>query len=105
MQEFSRRNFLAGAGMTAVACAARPLFGMAAASGSPFKVAVITDEISEDFDHACSIASKEFGLGWVELRGMWKKSLHQLSDAELGQVQSILTKYDLRVTDMASPVF
>lgn len=105
MQEFSRRSFLAGAGMTAAACAARPLFGMAAASGSPFKVAVITDEISQDFDHACSIASKEFGLGWVELRGMWKKSLHELSDNELGEVQSILTKYDLRVTDMGSPLF
>lgn len=105
MQEFSRRSFLAGAGMTAAACAARPLFGKAAASGSPFKVAVSTDEISQDFDHACSVISKDFGLGWAELRGMWKKSLHELSDTELGQVESILAKYNLRVTDMASPLF
>lgn len=105
MQGSSRRKFLAGAGITAAACAARPLFGFAAASGSPFKVSVITDEISQDFDHACSVASKEFGLGWVEIRGMWKKSLHEMSDAELAQAQAILKKYDLRVTDMASPVF
>lgn len=105
MQEFSRRSFLAGAGIAAAACAAQPLFGYAAASGSPFKVSVITDEISQDFDHACSVAANEFGLGWVELRGMWKKSLHELSDAELAQVESILAKHKLRVTDMASPVF
>jgi hypothetical protein len=28
-----------------------------------FELAVITDEISEDFGHALEIASKEFGLG------------------------------------------
>jgi len=102
---YSRRTFLAGAGTTAAVCAARPLFGFAAASKSPFKVAVITDEISQDFDHACSVASKEFGLGWVEIRGMWKKSLHEMSDAELAEAQTILKKYDLRVTDIASPLF
>lgn len=105
MHQFSRRNFLAGAGMTAAACAARPLFGMATASSSPFKIAVISDEISQDFDHACSVISKDFGLNWVELRGMWKKSLHELSDTELGQVESIIAKYKLRVTDMGSPLF
>lgn len=105
MEGFSRRSFLAGASMTAAACAARPLFGQAAASKSPFKVAVITDEISQDFDHACSIAAKEFGMQWVEIRGMWKKSLHELSDAELAEAQKILSKYGLRVTDIASPLF
>ena len=101
----TRRGFLVGAGITAAACAARPLMGLSGASKSPFKIAVISDEISEDFDHACSVISKEFGLGWVELRGMWKKSLHDLSDAELGEVETILRKYDLRATDMASPLF
>lgn len=105
MEGFSRRSFLAGASTTAAVCAARPLFGLAAASKSPFKVAVITDEISQDFDHACSIAAKEFGMHWVELRGMWKKSLHELSDAELAEAQKILGKYNLRVTDIASPLF
>jgi len=91
--------------MTAAVCAARPLFGMAAASGSPFKVAVITDEISQDFDHACSIAANEFGMQWVELRGMWNKSLQALSAAEINDALKILAKYNLRVTDIASPLF
>jgi hypothetical protein len=81
MEGVSRRNFLAGAGMVAGACATRPLFGMAAASQSPFKVSVISDEISQDFDHACSVIANDFGLQWVELREMWGKNLQTSSDA------------------------
>jgi len=103
MEGFSRRNFLAGAGITAAACAAGPLFAMA--PKSPFRIAVISDEISADFDHACSVISRDFGLQWVELRTMWSKGLHDLSDAQLADAQKILAKYNLRVTDMASPLF
>jgi len=103
MEGFSRRNFLAGAGSIAAACAAKPLFAMA--SKSPFRIAVISDEISPDFDHACSVISKDFGLQWVELRSMWGKTVHDLSDAQLADAQKILAKYSLRVTDMGSPLF
>ena len=72
---------------------------------SPFKVAVISDEISPDFDHACHVVAQEFGLGWVELRSMWGKSLMDLAPDQLGDVQKILAKYRLRVTDIASPLF
>ncbi|WP_158793082.1 sugar phosphate isomerase/epimerase [Granulicella sp. L60] len=105
MQSISRRSFLAAAATTATMCAAQPLFGMAAESKSPFNVAVITDEISQDFDHACSVAANEFGLQWVELRGMWNKSLQDLTEAEIAEAQKILSKYGLRVTDIASPLF
>lgn len=103
MEGFSRRNFLAGAGMATAAYAARPLF--AAVPKSPFKIAVISDEISPDFDHACSVISKDFGLQWVELRSMWGKTVHDLSDAQLADAQKILAKYNLRVTDLGSPLF
>jgi sugar phosphate isomerase/epimerase len=105
MQPISRRRFLAAAATTATVCTAQPLFSMVAASQSPFKVAVITDEISQDFDHACSVAANEFGLQWVELRGMWNKSLQDLTEAEIAEAQKILSKYSLRVTDIASPLF
>ncbi len=62
MAGFSRRSFLAGASVVAATYATQPVFSLASVSKSPFKVAVISDEISQDFDHACSIASKEFGL-------------------------------------------
>lgn len=103
MQGFSRRTFLAGAGATAAACATQPVFGLV--PKSPFRIAVISDEISPDFDHACSVISKEFGLQWVEIRSMWGKGLHDLSDDQLADAQKILAKYSLRVTDMASPLF
>jgi sugar phosphate isomerase/epimerase len=105
MEGFSRRSFLAGAGVVAATYATQPVFSLASVSKSPFKVAVISDEISQDFDHACSIASKEFGLQWVELRGMWNKNLQSLTDAEIGEALKILAKYNLRVTDIASPLF
>ena len=103
MEGFSRRTFLAGAGITAAACATKPLFSLV--PPSPFKISVISDEISPDFDHACSVISKYFGLEWVELRSMWKKNLQELTDAELTDVEKTLQKYSLRVTDIGSPLF
>ncbi len=103
MRTISRRRFLAQAGLTTSAWMAAKAWAMTA--GSPFKVAVISDEISQDFDHACSVAANEFGMQWVELRGMWNKGLMSLSDSELGEVEKTLAKYKLQVTDIASPLF
>lgn len=100
----SRRSFSAGAAaLTALAAFGRGV--RAFALNSPFKVAVISDEISQDFDHACSVISKDFGLHHVELREMWGKNLQASSDAEIRQAQHILTKYSLQVTDIASPLY
>ncbi len=72
---------------------------------SPFRVAVINDEITQDFGKACAIASKEFGMKWIELRGMWNKNLLNLDAKEIAEARSILEKNKLRVTDIASPLF
>jgi sugar phosphate isomerase/epimerase len=72
---------------------------------SIFRVAVINDEISQDFGHACEVASKEFGMDWIELRGMWNKNILKLDANEIAEARRILEKYKLRVTDIASPVF
>jgi sugar phosphate isomerase/epimerase len=98
----SRRNFTAGAAATAAAMA---LPMRAFAAGSNFKIGVISDEISQDFDHACYVISKEFGLKWVELREMFGKNLQQSSDAEIADALKILAKYDLQVTDIGSPLY
>jgi len=66
---------------------------------------VINDEISPDLDHACSVISKDFGLQWVELRSMCGKGLHNLADTQLAEAEKILAKYNLRVTDVGSPLF
>ncbi len=104
MPGISRRTFLAGAGITAGAFAAAPAIA-ALASSSPFHIAVISDEISDDFDHACSVISRDFGLEWVELRAIGGKNLQKLSDSEIADAKKSLAKYKLKVTDIASPLF
>jgi len=71
----------------------------------PFRLAVINDEITQDFGRACEIASKDFGLNWIELRGMWNKNIVDLDSTEIAEARKILEKYKLRVTDIASPLF
>ena len=100
----SRRQFVTRAGM---ALASAPFTAgalRAMQASSPFRVAVINDEISPDFEHACSVASKDFGMQWIELRSAWGKNLQQLGDDQLAQMETILKKYSLRVTDIGSPL-
>lgn len=72
---------------------------------SPFRISVINDEITQDFGRACEIVSQEFGMHWIELRGMWNKNLLHLDAKEVGEARQILERYRLRVTDIASPLF
>jgi sugar phosphate isomerase/epimerase len=97
----ARREFLVG--MAAMTAASR--FGRLVDSGSTFRVAVINDEISQDFGHVCEVAAHEFGMGWIELRGMWKKNIVSLDEKEVAEARRILDKYQLKVTDIASPLF
>jgi L-ribulose-5-phosphate 3-epimerase len=109
MQEFaSRRHFLAALG----GAAASAFLGGSPSAAAPlppvssrFKLSVITDEISQDFGHALEIASKEFGLGYVELRTMWNKNVINLDEKETAEVRRLLEKFSLQVTDIASPLF
>jgi L-ribulose-5-phosphate 3-epimerase len=105
----SRREFLGDLGTAAGFCMfsggtpfasePRPM------SKSPFKVAVINDEISQDFGHACEIASRQFGMGWIELRSMWDKNVLNLNSQEVSEAKRILEKNQLQVTDIGSPLF
>src|SRR6201987_780357 len=99
-----RREFLAGmAAMTAVHAASR--LASADESSSPLRIAVINDEISQDFGRSCEVASRQFGMRWIELRGMWKKNIVSLDEKEVAEARRILQKYQLKVTDIASPLF
>ena len=107
----TRRKFIKGIaaiGATSGACSipfSRALETKNGSGKSLFRTAVINDEISQDFGRACEVASKEFGMSWIELRGMWKKNIVNLDATEVAEAQRILKKYDLRVTDIASPLF
>jgi L-ribulose-5-phosphate 3-epimerase len=96
----SRREFLigVGAGMSAL-----PFGRVLGAAG--FKLSVITDEISQDLGHACEVAAREFGLAWVELRAMHDKNIINWDEHDIAEAKSILQKFGLRVSEIASPVF
>jgi L-ribulose-5-phosphate 3-epimerase len=110
--KFSRREFLIAGGVLA-ACASAYVAPSSMASESesarlaksPFKISVITDEISSDFGHACEVASQQFGMGWVEIRSLWNKNIVNLDGKEIAEAVGILKKNSLRVTDIASPLF
>jgi sugar phosphate isomerase/epimerase len=104
MPTITRRTFLAGTAAAAIA-SMHPALALAGSLKSQFRVSVINDEISADFDHACHVASQEFGLGWIELRSMWDKNLMDLTSAQIEEARKILAKYGLQVTDIASPLF
>lgn len=108
----SRREFLGRLGTVAAAARFFPFSDTTRfasksmpSAKSPFRIAVINDEISQDFGHACEVASRHFGMGWIELRSMWDKNILNLSAQEVAEAKRILQKNQLRVTDIGSPLF
>jgi len=97
----SRRTVLAGLGAAAVSSA---WLKNAAASG-PFNLSILTDEISQDFGHACEVASREFGMGYVDLRESGGKNIMKWDAAEIAEVRRVLERFTLRVACIASPIF
>lgn len=70
-----------------------------------FKLSVITDEITNDFGHALEVASKEFGLAFVEIRELWGKNIMALDAKQIGEARQLLERSRLRVSAIASPIF
>jgi L-ribulose-5-phosphate 3-epimerase len=98
----ARREFL-GAGASALLLGGIGSTARAAKS-SEFKLGVITDEITEDFEQAL-IWAKGFGLNWVELRLIWGKYVTEFTPDEVKRAKDLLAKYGLRVSVVDSPYF
>ncbi len=91
---YTRRSVLAGLGLSGLGSAmsflvkqatASSLMTLSAATDSgtcPFRLAVINDEITQDFEKACQIVAGDFGLRWIELRSMWDKNVTVLTESE-----------------------
>jgi sugar phosphate isomerase/epimerase len=112
---FTRRTALAGLGLAGLGAMVPGVVKKAVAfpltsspekpNTCPFRLAVINDEITQDFERACRIVSHDFGLRWIELRGMWNKNVTNLDAKEVEDAKKILSEHNLRVTDIASPLF
>lgn len=98
-----RRDFLNHLAATAAAAALPPW--VYRSRDKRFAVAVITDEISQDLGHACEIAAREFGLGWVELRSAWDTNIMSWNANQMAEARRVLDRFNLRVSNLASPIF
>src|SRR6516165_1534040 len=104
----NRREWIAKSGAASFLALAAPAAGRfrpEAKLDCVFELSVITDEITQDFGHALEVAANDFGLGFVELRELWGKNIVNLDEKEVAEAKSLLAKYNLRVTDIASPLF
>jgi sugar phosphate isomerase/epimerase len=97
----SRRAVLAGLG----AAAASSAWPRAMGAATSFNLSILTDEISQDFGHACEVAAREFGLGLVDLREAANKNIMNWDAAQIAEVRRVLDRFKLRVACIASPVF
>jgi sugar phosphate isomerase/epimerase len=113
---YTRRSMLEGMGIAGLGALVPPLVKKATAlswmqplasgaSSCPFRLAVINDEITQDFEKACQVVSGDFGLHWIELRSMWNKNVTELATNEVEDARKILDEHQLQITDIASPLF
>jgi L-ribulose-5-phosphate 3-epimerase len=101
----SRRDFVTSLGAAGAAAAVPSLGRLARAAPPSFTISVLTDEISQDLGHACEIAAREFGLGWVELRAAHDKNIMTWDASDIAEAHRILARFGLRVSELASPIF
>jgi len=66
------------------------------------RLGVITDEISEDFEHALAV-SAELGIRDIELRSIWGKSIVDHDEADVRNIEQLILAGDFRVSAIASP--
>jgi L-ribulose-5-phosphate 3-epimerase len=95
-----RREFVAG-GAAAALLSALPA---RAANVKQFKLGVITDEITQDFEQAL-LWAKGFGLEWVELRFIWNKYVTEFSADDVKRAKELLAKHTMKVSVLDSAYF
>lgn len=66
--------------------------------------AVITDEISQEFEHALDVMG-EYGVRDAELRGLWGVNVLDLSPAQRERAKAALAERGMRVCSIASPIY
>ncbi len=66
--------------------------------------AVITDEITQDFEHALDVML-EYGVRDAELRGLWSTNIMELSPEQLARAKGALQQRGMRACGIASPLF
>jgi len=66
------------------------------------RLAIISDEVSQDFDRVLAFAN-EFKLDGIEIRSVWDKGPAKLTDDEAAQIGTKISEAGLQVCGVASP--
>jgi sugar phosphate isomerase/epimerase len=69
-----------------------------------FKLSVISDEISQDFQRVVDVC-QEFGVEQVEPRSVWDTAPQDLTDEQVDEMKQILDDAGMSVCAIASPFF
>ena len=101
-EQWTRRKFCLALG--ALGAEARLAAADLGKNSLPFKLGVITDEISEDFGQALDFISS-YALGYCEVRELWQKNVVKLSQDELERAKQLVERHHLKVSEIASPIF
>lgn len=69
-----------------------------------FKVGVIGDEVSQDFATVVNFV-KDYDLDSIEIRSVWDKLPHQLSDSDIDDMKRLMDDTGIQIIGVASPFF
>ncbi|MFQ6040841.1 MAG: sugar phosphate isomerase/epimerase family protein [Candidatus Poribacteria bacterium] len=69
-----------------------------------FKLGVISDEVSQDFQTVVDVA-KEFNLDSIEIRSVWDKPPQDLTDEDIDKMKQILAPTGIKIIGVASPFY
>lgn len=69
-----------------------------------FKLAVFTDEISQDLDVAIGVA-KEYKCDAVEVRSVWDTGVHKMTDAQVEEIKRKTGEAGLAICCLGTPFY
>jgi sugar phosphate isomerase/epimerase len=69
-----------------------------------FKVAVISDGLSPDFEAALKIL-KSYKVPWVEIRSVWGKYNTEASPEQIQRIKRLLEQYEIRCSQVDTALF
>ncbi len=69
-----------------------------------FKIGVIGDEISQDFQTVVNVA-QELNLDSIEIRSVWDKPPQELTENDINEMKRILDGTGIQIVGIASPFF
>jgi sugar phosphate isomerase/epimerase len=104
----NRRKFMETAGVFAGAVwlmeSAASLSSGTASPPKQFKLAVISDGLSPDFETALKIL-KSYKISWVEIRAVWGKYNTEASPEQIQLLKELLDQYEIRCSQVDTALF